>query len=203
MEVASVYAFRRYPEQFYSWIRPMVATLLTAEPNPSHWALAELEASGYLKAIITQNIDNLYQRAGAHEVLELHGHVREATCINCYQVVSAEKLLHEIVTLDEVPRCALCNGVMKPNVVLFGEQLPIRVVNAAMAHIRQADLMLVAGSSLEVMPAAHLPVLVHEQAGRLIVVNLTPTYVDDIAEVVIYGDVAEVLPRIVQACTGE
>ena len=97
----------------------MVATLLTAEPNPSHWAMAELEASGCLKAIITQNIDNLYQRAGAHEVLELHGHVRDATCINCYQVVSAEKLLHEIVTLDEVPRCALCNGVMKPNVVLF------------------------------------------------------------------------------------
>lgn len=202
MEVASVYAFRRHPEQFYSWIRPMVTTLLTAEPNPGHWALAELEANGCLKAIITQNIDNLYQQAGAREVLELHGHMREATCISCYQVVPAEELLNELLASDEVPRCALCNGVMKPNVVLFGEQLPVRVVNAAMAHVRQADLMLVAGSSLEVMPAAHLPVVVHEQAGRLIVVNLTPTYVDDIAEVVIHGDVAEVLPRIAQACAG-
>ncbi|MCP4540950.1 MAG: NAD-dependent deacylase [Chloroflexi bacterium] len=203
MEVASVYAFRRHPEQFYAWIRPMVETLLVADPNPGHWALAELEAGGWLKAIITQNIDDLHQQAGSREVLELHGHVRDATCISCYQIVPAEELLNQIVASDEVPRCAACNGVMKPNVVLFGEQLPIQVVNAAMAHIRQADLMLVAGSSLEVMPAAQLPVTVYEQAGRLIVVNLTPTYVDEIAEVVIHGDVVEVLPRIAQACAGE
>jgi len=203
MEVASIYTFRRQPERFYSWIRPMVMTLLTAKPNPSHWALAELEASGCLKAIITQNIDNLHQRAGAHEVLELHGHMREATCISCYKVVPSEELLDDLVSSDEVPRCAACGGVIKPNVVLFGEQLPIKVVNAAMAHIRQADLILVAGSSLEVVPASQLPLLVHEQAGRLIVVNLTPTYIDDIAEVVIHGDVAEVLPRIAQACAGE
>jgi NAD-dependent deacetylase len=203
MDVASVYAFRRHPEQFYSWIRPMVATLLAAKPNPGHWALAELEAGGWLKAIITQNIDNLHQLAGAREVLELHGHVRDATCISCYQVVSTEELLDKIVASDAVPRCAACNGVMKPNVVLFGEQLPIQVVNAAMAHVRQSDLMLIAGSSLAVMPAAQLPLAVHDQAGRLIVVNLTPTYVDDIAEVVIHGDVAEVLPCIARACAGE
>jgi NAD-dependent deacetylase len=203
MEVASIYTFRRHPERFYAWIRPMVTLLLTAEPNPGHWALAELEAGGWLKAIITQNIDNLHQRAGAREVLELHGHMREATCIRCYQVVPSGELLDDFLASDEAPRCAACGGVMKPNVVLFGEQLPVKVVNAAMAHIRQADLMLVAGSSLEVMPASQLPLLVHEQAGRLIVVNLTPTYVDDIAEVVIHGDVAEVLPRIAQACAGE
>jgi NAD-dependent deacetylase len=202
MEVASVYSFRRHPERFYEWIRPMVTILLDAEPNPGHVALADLEAGGWLKAIITQNIDNLYQRAGARQVLELHGHIREATCISCYRVVSSEDLLDVFLSSDEVPRCSRCNGVMKPNVVLFGEQLPVQVVNAAMAHIRQADLMLVAGSSLEVMPASQLPLLVHEQAGRLVVVNLTPTYVDEIAEVVIHGDVAEVLPRIAQACVG-
>jgi NAD-dependent deacetylase len=202
MEVASIYSFRRHPERFYDWIRPMVARLLDAEPNPGHVALAELEAGGWLKAIITQNIDNLYQRAGARRVLELHGHVREATCINCYRVVSSEDLLDVLFSSDEVPRCSRCNGVIKPNVVLFGEQLPIQVVNAAMAHIRQADLMLVAGSSLEVLPASQLPLLVHEQAGRLVVINLTPTYVDEIAEVVIHDDVAEVLPRIAQACVG-
>ena len=92
---------------------------------------------------------------------------------------------------------------MKPNVVLFGEQLPIKVVNAAMAHIRQADLMIIAGSSLEVMPASQLPLLVREQEGRLIVINYTPTYVDDVADVVIHADVAKVLPRIAQACAGE
>jgi NAD-dependent deacetylase len=203
MEVASIYAFRRHPELFYSWIRPMVNKLLTAEPNPSHWALAELEVGGWLKAIITQNIDNLYQRAEAREVLELHGHMREATCIDCYRVVPCEELMDAFLASDEVPRCTACGGVMKPNVVLFGEQLPIQVVNAAMAHVRRADLMLIAGSSLEVMPAAQLPLLVHEQAGRLIVINLTPTYVDDIAEVVIHGDVAEVLPRVAQVYAEE
>jgi NAD-dependent deacetylase len=202
MEVASIYSFRRHPERFYDWIRPMVATLMDAKPNSSHVALADLEAGGWLKAIITQNIDDLHQRAGARLVLELHGHMREATCINCYRSVSSEDLLEGFLASEGVPRCAECGGVIKPNVVLFGEQLPIEVVNAAMAHIRQADLMLIAGSSLEVMPASQLPLLVHEQAGRLIVVNLTPTYVDEIAEVVIHGDVAQVLPRIAQACAG-
>ena len=202
LEVASIYSFRRHPERFYDWIRSMVATLMDAEPNPGHVALADLEAGGWLKAIITQNIDDLHQRAGARQVLELHGHMREATCINCYQVISSEDLLDDFLSSEGVPRCARCDGVIKPNVVLFGEQLPIEVVNAAMAHIRQADLMPIAGSSLEVMPASQLPLLVHEQAGHLIVVNLTPTYVDEIAEVVIHGDVAEVLPRIARACAG-
>ena len=202
MEVASIYSFRRHPERFYNWMRPMAKTLLIAEPNPSHWALAELEAGRWLKAIITQNIDNLHQRAGAREVLELHGHMQEATCINCYRVVPSEELIYDLLHSECVPLCTVCGGVMKPNVVLFGEQLPVDVVNAAMAHIRQADLMLVVGSSLEVMPASQLPCLVQEQAGRLIVVNLTPTYIDDIAEIVIHGDVAEILPLIVQACGG-
>ena len=202
MEVASIYAFRRNPEAFYAWIRPLVTKFLTAKPNPGHTAIAELEAGGWLKAIITQNVDDLHQQAGAREVLELHGHLREATCISCYQIVPIRELLDGFLTSDEVPRCAICGGVMKPNVVLLGEQLPIRVVSAAMEHIRQADLMLIAGSSLEMMPASQLPRLVREHAGRLIVVNLTPTYIDDAAEVVIHADVAEVLPHVAQACSG-
>lgn len=202
MEIASIYAFRHRPKAFYAWIRPLVMTLVTSEPNAGHRALAELEREGWLKAIITQNIDDLHQRAGSQEVLELHGHLREATCMDCYRVVPTGGLLDDFLATGEVPRCTVCGGVMKPNVVLFGEQLPIRVVNAAMAHIRQADLMLVAGSSLEVMPAAQLPLLVQERAGRLIVVNLTPTYIDDMADVVIHGDVVEILPRIARACGG-
>ena len=203
MEVASIYTFRRHPEAFYDWMRPLVRTLLAAEPNPSHLALAELEAGGWLKAIITQNIDNLHQRAGSREVMELHGHLREATCISCYQSLPTEELLEDYLTSGEIPRCPVCDGVVKPNVVLFGEQLPVKVLNEAMAHVRRADLMLVAGSSLEVAPASQLPLRVRECAGRLIVINLTPTYVDDVAEVVIHADVAEILPRIAQACAGE
>jgi NAD-dependent deacetylase len=202
MEVASLYAFRRNPEAFYAWIRPLAVTLLAAEPNAGHRALAKLEMGGWLKAIITQNIDDLHQRAGSREVLELHGHMRELTCISCYRVVPSAKLVDDYISSGEVPRCDVCGGVMKPNVVLFGEQLPIEVVNAAMAHVRRADLILVAGSSLEVMPAGHLPLIVHEHGGRLVVVNLSPTYVDDVADVVIHADVAEVLPRIARACAG-
>lgn len=203
MEVASIIVFRRHPKAFYNWIRPLAVTLLKAEPNAGHHALAEMEQCGWLKAVITQNIDGLHQRAGSCEVLEVHGHLREATCIRCYQVLPTEELLDDFLASEDVARCPACGGVMKPNVVLFGEQLPVAVLNAAMAHVRRADLMLVAGSSLEVMPVSRLPLTVHEHGGRLIVVNLSPTYVDDAAEVVIHADVAEALPRIAQACAEE
>lgn len=202
MEVASIYAFRSRPEAFYAWIRPLVEVILDARPNPGHTAMAELEAQGCLKTIITQNIDALHQKAGSREVLELHGHMREAVCIDCYEVMPTEELLENFLATGAIPRCPVCNGVMKPNAVLFGEQLPIRVVNAAMLHIAQADLMLVAGSSLEVVPASHLPLRVHEHAGRIIIVNLTSTYIDRIAEVVIHANVADALPLIAQACAG-
>jgi len=200
MDVASIYAFRRHPEAFYAWIRPLVNPFLAARPNPAHRALAEMEAGGWLNAIITQNIDNLHQEAGAREVLELHGHLREATCIDCYRVVPAEKLLHDLLASDAVPRCAACGGVLKPNIVLLGEQLPIQVVNRTMEHIRRADLMLIVGSSLEMMPASQLPSIVHDQSGNLIVINLIPTYIDEVAEVVIHADVAEALPCIARGC---
>lgn len=201
MKVASIYAFRRNPQAFYNWIRPLAATLLKAEPNPAHYALAALEASGRLKAIVTQNIDGLHQRAGARDVLELHGHLREATCIHCHRILPIQGILDDFLASEDVPHCPECNGVLKPNVVLLGEQLPGAVIDAAMEHARKADLMLVAGSSLGIVPASHLPLMAHKHGGRLILVNLTPTPVDDLADVVIHGDVAEVLPCIAQACT--
>ncbi len=200
MEVASIQAFRLSPEKFYAWIRPVANLMLTARPNAGHNALTTLESTGYLKAIITQNIDSLHQTSGAHEVLELHGHFREATCVRCYRSVPSETLMPAVLS-GNVPRCPDCDGVMKPNAILFGEQLPIQVFNAAIAHIRRADVLLVVGSSLEVVPAAQLPLEVHERGGRLIIVNLTPTYVDKLAEVVIHADVTDVLPRIAQGVT--
>jgi NAD-dependent deacetylase len=202
MQVASIYAFRRTPETFYGWFRPLLMTILTAEPSPGHRALAELESEGWLKAVITQNIDDLHQRAGSHEVLELHGHLREVVCLSCYRVVPSQELIDTFVSTGQVARCSACGGLLKPNAVLFGEQLPIQVVNRALVHVRQADLMLIAGSSLEVVPASQLPLLVREHLGRLIVVNLMPTYVDEIADVVIHADVAEILPRIARVCVG-
>jgi NAD-dependent deacetylase len=200
MEVASIYAFRRRPEAFYDWMRPLGQILLEAQANPGHLAMARLEAGGYLKAIITQNIDNLHQAAGSTNVLEVHGHLREATCIECYHVHPTDDMLIAFATSDMIPRCPDCGGVMKPNVVLFGEQLPISVYNAAKSYVDSADLMLIAGSSLEMVPVSQLPSRVYRQGGRLIVINLTPTIADDVADVVIHGDVAEVLPDVARAC---
>jgi NAD-dependent deacetylase len=200
MEVASIYAFRRRPEAFYDWIRPLGRILLEARANPGHLAMANLEAGGYLQAIITQNIDNLHQEAGSTTVLEVHGNLREATCIECYHVEPTHELLRAFVASDVIPRCPDCGGVMKPNVVLLGEQLPINVYNAAKSHVDSADLMLIAGSSLEVVPVSQLPSRVYRRGGRLIVINLTPTIADDVADVVIHRDVADVLPDIARAC---
>lgn len=200
--VASIIGFRLKPKAFYDWVRPLAAKAFSAEPNPAHVALAELEGTGMLAAVITQNIDGLHQKAGSQEVLELHGHIRESSCLRCRRTVPTDTLMDRFLASGEVPRCSDCGGVMKPTVVLYGEQLPMDAVDAAMAHVQQADLMLVAGSSLEVVPVAQYPRLAYERGARVIVVNLSPTYMDSVADVAIRANVAEVLPCIVQACAG-
>ena len=197
MLVASIWAFRLNPKNFYDWIRPMVDTLSNAEPNPAHDALADLEQLGHLRVVITQNIDDLHQQAGSRRVLELHGHLREATCVRCYKKISADPAVVRLIHNGQVPRCE-CGGVMKPDVILFGEQLPIRVLNQAMDEARRCDLILVAGSSLEVTPAADIPFLAVDSGAKAIMVNLEPTAFDSRADVVIHGDVTEILPRLVE-----
>jgi NAD-dependent deacetylase len=198
MLVASIWSFRLEPRTFFKWVRPLADLILSASPNPGHDALFAMEEMGYLKAIITQNIDNLHQKAGSSRVLELHGHLREATCVRCYKVVDAGPMVERFLADGKVPHCA-CGGVLKPNVILFGEQLPIQVYNEAVTEIRRCDLILVAGSSLEVTPAADIPPMAVDCGARAIVVNLQPTPFDAQADVVIHGDMAEVLPRIVDA----
>lgn len=202
MEVASIYALRRDPQRFYQWVRPLVALMRQAQPNPAHVALARLEAAGRIQAIITQNIDGLHQRAGSRVVLELHGHLRTATCLNCFRQVPAENL-EEVVERGEVPICSLCGGVMKPDAILFGEQLPTEVFIAAMEHARRADLMLVVGSSLMVMPAAKLPAVTHASGGSLLIFNQQSTYADAFAAAVFHADVVETLPRLAKKCLEE
>jgi len=195
MEVASIFAFRQNPQAFYDWMRPLVRVMLEAQPNPAHLALARLEATGLIKAVITQNIDGLHQKAGSQRVHEVHGHMRAATCVRCYREVPADSLIEKFLEGGDVPRCS-CGGVMKPNVILFGEQLPLQVLTAAQQDVQACDLMIVAGSSLEVEPAASLPLMAVGHGARLIIVNFQPTYLDDRADVVIHADVAYVLPRI-------
>jgi NAD-dependent deacetylase len=198
-EVASISGFLNSPTAFCEWIRPLARLVLEAEPNPAHNALAELENLGRLKAVITQNIDGLHQQAGSREVLELHGHVRELVCLSCGRAAATADVFNAFVESGEPPRCADCRAVMKPTAVLFGEELPSDVMAGAREHVQQADVMLVAGSSLSVTPASELPRMVRSQGGRLVIVNLGPTYADRVADCVLHEDVAEALPRIVQA----
>lgn len=195
MLVASIWAFRLNPKGFFNWVRPLIDQVLSAVPNPAHLALAALEEMGYLQAVVTQNIDNLHQAAGSRRVLELHGNMQGATCIRCYAQVAAGPLIESFRTTGRIPYCP-CGGVLKPNVILFGEQLPVRVLNEAMDEARCCDLVLVAGSSLEVTPAADIPFLAVKTGARGIIVNYEPTAFDHIADVVIHGDVAKILPRI-------
>jgi NAD-dependent deacetylase len=199
-EVASIFAFRRKPEAFFEWIRSLARRMVEAQPNPAHVALAQLEQAGLLRAIITQNIDGLLHRAGCQSVYEVHGHLREATCIRCYRVFATDSFIERFLADGRVPMCPVCGNVLKPNVILFGEQLPALVMQEALRHIRQCDVLLIAGSSLEVAPVSELPRVAHEHGARLILVNLQPTHMDEQADVVMHDDVAEILPHIAQAC---
>ncbi|MBI5671501.1 MAG: NAD-dependent deacylase [Chloroflexi bacterium] len=199
MEVASIYGFRQNPAAFYNWIYPLAKVTLAAKPNAAHYAVAELEKFGNFGAVITQNIDMLHSRAGSTTVYELHGHLREATCIHCFAVYPAEPIITRYLEDRRVPYCPGCGSVLKPNVILFGEQLPIQQLLGAQDAARKADVMLIVGSSLEVAPASDIPLLTRRHGGKLIIVNLEPTPLDSLAELVIHADAAEILPQIVSS----
>lgn len=199
MAVASIYAFRQRPQAFYDWIYPLAQQILQAQPNAAHEALAQMEARGPLKSIITQNIDLLHARAGSSAIYEVHGHVREATCLTCSARYNGESILYEFLDTGLAPCCPGCGGVLKPNVILFGELLPMDVLSQAQRQAQRCDLMIVAGSSLEVLPAGDLPLLARQTGARLIFVNLSETHLDYLADVVIHADVVDVLPRLAAA----
>lgn len=199
LEVASLWGFHDHPERFYAWFRPLMQRALQAKPNRAHRALARLEAAGKLRAIITQNIDSLHQSAGSRCVFELHGHTRSATCLGCGQQATAEPLLAAVQRGLRPPDCEACGGLMKPDVILFGEPLPYEAVARSQAEALQCDVMLVVGTSLEVMPAADLPPLARRRGARLVLINLTPTPLDSAMDVIVRQDVEVALERIARS----
>lgn len=195
-EVASLTAFRKQPERFFEWFRPLASHLLTAEPNPAHFALARLEKNKHLDTIITQNIDGLHQRAGAENVLQVHGTLSTLTCIECYRQVNSNLYVKPFIENGLVPYCDNCGNYLKPDVVLFEEQLPAKIWIKARRAVEACDLMIVAGTSLVVSPVAQLPERAKKNGARIIIVNKSSTYMDEQAEILITGDVAEILPEI-------
>lgn len=200
MEVASLHAFHHHPERFFEWLRPLAGQMLNAKPNPAHKSLASLEEAHHLKAIITQNIDTLHQRAGSTRILEVHGTFETLSCLGCYQQIKAtSKLIKEYMERGIIPRCEHCQRILKPDVVLFGEQLPFQIWKKAQKATRACDLMIVVGSSLTVSPVADLPAEALRRGANLIILNKMETYLDQKADIVIHQDVAKILPEITRS----
>lgn len=198
LESASLSTFRTAPERFFHWFRPLAGQIFHAQPNPAHIALAKFEDAGCQSLIITQNIDGLHQKAGSQHVVEMHGTLQTLSCTQCYKKFPSEEFLKPFIENGTIPQCATCNGILKPDVILFGEQLPQSAWQQAQRATRQCDLMLVAGSSLEVLPVAGLPIQALDHGAHLIVINNTPTYVNVRADIVITENVATVIPEIMK-----
>jgi NAD-dependent deacetylase len=198
MLVASLSTFRTAPEKFFQWFRPLANQIFNARPNPAHIAMAELEKAGRIHAVITQNIDVLHQKAGSKNVIEMHGTMNTLTCVRCYHQVESSNYIGAFVECGEIPRCPKCSSVLKPDVILFGEQLPQSAWYRAQRDARECDLMMVAGSSLEVLPVAGLPMQALDRGAHLIIVNNSPTYLNVRADVAILEDVAAIIPAIAE-----
>lgn len=174
---------------FYEFYRAkMLCT--DAQPNPAHIKLAELEKRGKLKAVITQNIDGLHQKAGSEAVLELHGSIHRNFCMACKASFDVDAVKGH----TGVP-CCNCGGVVKPDVVLFGEQLNDGVISEAISHIRKADMLIIGGTSLGVYPAAGL--INYYKGNKLVLINKSQTPVDGSADLVINGSIGKVLNEVV------
>lgn len=182
--------FDAHPAQFFDYYCGSMLAL-DAKPNAAHRKLAELEQQGLCSAVVTQNIDGLHQAAGSRNVLELHGSAHRNLCMGCGRPYGARQMLEaRAASGDGVPRCA-CGGVVKPDVVLYGEPLDQGVLEAAADAIGRADLLLVAGTSLAVYPAAGL--LDCFRGSHLVIVNRDPTPGDARADLVLHASIAEVL----------
>jgi NAD-dependent protein deacetylase/lipoamidase len=192
MEYATIDAFLADPEKVWDFYGKRLNVLQEAEPNDGHRALAELEDRGWVKAVITQNIDRLHERAGSRTLVEVHGSIRTSSCLVCGTVVPFD----EVVQLLPVPHCPDCGRVLKPDVVMFGELLPGAQIVRAEQLAREAGLMLVVGSSLEVHPVAGLPLETLANGGELAIVNRGSTPYDGRAAVVIDGGAGETLAAL-------
>lgn len=180
--------YERHTEEFYDFLRH-VMLYPDAKPNPAHYALAKLERDGLLEAVITQNIDGLHQAAGSVTVIELHGNEDRYLCQRCGKAYD----MRFVMDCEGVPHCG-CGGALKPDVVLYGEQLNQRDLSRAIWYAMEAELMVVGGTSLVVYPVAGL-VGYLKQGAKLVIVNRDPTPYDDRADLIIREDLAEVLAQ--------
>ncbi|MGH2921921.1 MAG: SIR2 family NAD-dependent protein deacylase [Gaiellaceae bacterium] len=198
LEYASLEAFRADPGKVWSFYAPRFSMLTDAEPNAAHRALAELERRGLVRAVVTQNIDLLHQRAGSREVIEVHGSISSSSCLACGASYPLEAVVDQLGSRD-IPVCVQCGDVLKPDVVFFGELLPEASIDQAYALAGDAELLLVVGSALEVWPVAELPLVTQRAGGAVAIVNRGPTARDRDADLKIDGSAGETLESVLVA----
>ena len=181
--------FMKNPEEFYRFYHDKMLCL-DAKPNAAHKKLAEMEAKGKLKAVITQNIDGLHQMAGSQRVMELHGSVHRNCCMKCGAFYDARYMKEA----EGVPRCRLCGGMIKPDVVLYEEGLDQRTLSNSVSFLSRADLLIIGGTSLAVYPAASL--IDYFRGKYLVVINKSSTPRDSMADLLIQESIGQVLGAI-------
>lgn len=180
--------FRAEPEEFFRFYRAKMLAL-DAEPNAAHKKLAEWESMGKCRAVVTQNIDGLHQKAGSREVLELHGSVLRNHCMRCHKPYD----VRDIAAGTGVPKCE-CGGIIKPDVVLYEESLDTTVIDKSVKYIRAADILIIGGTSLAVYPAAGL--IDYYRGSKLVLVNKSSTPADHRADLVIHAPIGEVFSQL-------
>ena len=195
-EYGNVESFIRDPEKVWIMLKELLDSVAHATPNTAHRALAELEELGYLKGVITQNVDNLHQAAGNRNVIGLHGNNRRLICMKCGKSFPIEHYLKEVP-----PRCE-CSYALRPDVVLFGEQLPQEAVSESFRLSKECDLMLVIGTSAMVSPASYMPVIARGSGAKIIEINPEETVLTPSCDWTIKGRAGDILPSLVKEIRG-
>ena len=197
-ELANFDAFMRNPELVWEWYRHRKQVIAAIRPNSGHFALVEMERRSKDFAIITQNIDNLHRRAGSQTVYELHGNIERNYCLGCGTYFSDDEIL--LPDTRSVPRCVACQGLIRPDVVWFGEQLPEDQWSASEHAARHAEVFFSIGTSVVVYPAASLPMIARDSGAYVIEINVERTEISDVVDEVLLGRSGEILPAIVERC---
>jgi NAD-dependent deacetylase len=171
-----------------------------ALPNPAHYAIVELEKLGKLSSLVTQNVDNLHQKAGSNPAMirELHGNMQMLVCLSCHERYPLELIKKNSPSPDYVPTCDYCRGILKPDVIFFGEALPQDTLMMATQEARECDLLIVIGSSLVVYPAAYIPLYAKQSGAGIVIINIGPTEQDHIADVLINARAGEAMTGIMK-----
>lgn len=196
-ELANVHAFLENPALVQGWYAHRRKLAQDTEPNPAHHALAQLEQHLDRFTLVTQNVDNLHQRAGSDDVVELHGNITRNHCIDCDRPASDDEM--KAIAEGEPARCPACDGYIRPDVVWFGEMLPQEALQRAQEAATQAEVFLSVGTSAVVHPAAGLPLTAQQHGAYLVEVNIEDTALTDTANEILRGQAGEVLPPLAEA----